>query len=37
VIETITARFALLAREPYIFRGHDDDLRVDVRSLVVGD
>ena len=36
VIDSITARFALLARQPYIGRRRDEDLRPGVRSLVVG-
>lgn len=37
VIDSITARFALLARQPYIGRRRDEDLRPGVRSLMVGD
>ena len=37
VIDSITARFALLARHPYIGRRRDEDLRPGVRSFVVGD
>ena len=37
VIDSITARFALLASQPYIGRRRDEDLRPGVRSLVVGD
>ena len=37
VIDSITARFALLARQPYIGRRRDEDLRPGVRSFVVGD
>jgi plasmid stabilization system protein ParE len=37
VVDSITARFALLARQPYIGRRRDEDLRPGVRSLVVGD
>ena len=33
----ITARVALLARQPYIGRRRDEDLRPGVRSFVVGD
>jgi toxin ParE1/3/4 len=37
VIDSITARFALLARQPYIGRRRDEDLRPGVRTFVVGD
>ncbi len=37
VIDSITARFALVARQPYIGRRRDEDLRPGVRSFVVGD
>ncbi len=37
LIDSITARFALLARQPYIGRRRDEDLRPGVRSFVVGD
>ena len=37
VVESITARFVLLARQPYIGRRRDEDLRPGVRSFVVGD
>jgi toxin ParE1/3/4 len=37
VIDSITARFALLALQPYIGRRRDEDLRPGVRSFVVGD
>ena len=37
VIDSITARFALLARQPYIGRRRDEDLRPGVRSFLVGD
>lgn len=37
VIDSITPRFALLARQPYIGRRRDGDLRPGVRSFVVGD
>ena len=37
VIDSITARFALLASQPYIGRRRDEDLRPGVRSFVVGD
>src|SRR5213593_3885384 len=37
VIDSITARFALLARQPYIGRRRDEDLRPGVRTLVAGD
>jgi toxin ParE1/3/4 len=37
VIDSITARFALLAGQPYIGRRRDEDLRPGVRSFVVGD
>jgi plasmid stabilization system protein ParE len=37
VIDSITARFALLATQPYIGRRRDEDLRPGVRSFVVGD
>ncbi len=37
MIDSITARFALLARQPYIGRRRDADLRAGVRSFVVGD
>jgi toxin ParE1/3/4 len=37
VIDSITARFVLLARQPYIGRRRDEDLRPGVRSFVVGD
>ena len=37
MIDSITARFALLARQPYIGRRRDEDLRPGVRSFVVGD
>jgi toxin ParE1/3/4 len=37
VIDSITARFALLAHHPYIGRRRDEDLRPGVRSFVVGD
>jgi plasmid stabilization system protein ParE len=36
VIDSITARFALLARQPYIGRRRDEDLRPGLRSFVVG-
>ena len=37
VIDSITARFALLAHQPYIGRRRDEDIRSGVRSFVVGD
>jgi len=37
VIDSITARFELLARQPYIGRRRDEDLRPGVRSFAVGD
>lgn len=37
MIDSITARFALLSRQPYIGRRRDEDLRPGVRSFVVGD
>ena len=37
VIDSVTARFALLASHPYIGRRRDEDLRPGVRSFVVGD
>jgi len=37
VIDSITARFALLARQPYIGRRRDEDLRPGVRTFVAGD
>ena len=37
VVDSITVRFALLARQPYIGRRRDEDLRPGVRSFVVGD
>lgn len=37
VVDSITARFALLAGQPYIGRRRDEDLRPGVRSFVVGD
>ncbi|MEO8680582.1 MAG: type II toxin-antitoxin system RelE/ParE family toxin [Vicinamibacterales bacterium] len=37
VVDSITARFALLTRQPYIGRRRDEDLRPGVRSFVVGD
>ena len=37
VIDSITARFVLLASQPYIGRRRDEDLRPGVRSVVVGD
>ena len=37
VIDSITARFVLLARQPYIGRRRDEDLRPGVRSFVVGE
>jgi toxin ParE1/3/4 len=37
VIDSITARFAQLALQPYIGRRRDEDLRPGVRSFVVGD
>ena len=37
MIDSITARFALLARQPYIGRRREEDLRPGVRSFVVGD
>ena len=37
VIDSVTARFALIARQPYIGRRRDEDLRPGVRSFVVGD
>ena len=37
VIESNTARFVLLARQPYIGRRRDQDLRPGVRTFVVGD
>ena len=37
MIDSITARFALLALQPYIGRRRDEDLRPGVRSFVVGD
>jgi toxin ParE1/3/4 len=37
VIDSITARFALLARQPYAGRRRGEDLRPNVRSFVVGE
>jgi toxin ParE1/3/4 len=37
VIDSITARFALLATHPYIGRRRDEDLRPGVRTFTVGD
>ena len=37
VIDSITARFALLASHPYIGRRRDEDLRPGVRTFTVGD
>jgi toxin ParE1/3/4 len=37
VIDSITARFALLATHPYIGRRRDEDLRPGIRSFTVGD
>jgi|SRR5579871_2750959 len=37
VIESITARFVLLAQQPYIGRRRDEDLRPGIRTFVVGD
>ena len=37
MIDSITARFGVLARQPYIGRRRDQDLRPGVRSFVVGD
>lgn len=37
VIDSITARFVLLANQPYIGRRRDRDLRPGVRSFVVDD
>jgi toxin ParE1/3/4 len=37
VIDSITARFELLVRQPYIGRRRDEDIRPGVRSFVVGD
>ena len=37
MIDSITGRFTLLARQPYIGRRRDEDLRPGVRSFVVGD
>lgn len=37
VVDSITARFVLLAREPYIGRRRDEDLRPGIRTFPVGD
>jgi len=37
VIDSITARFALLATHPYVGRRRDEDLRPGVRTFTVGD
>lgn len=37
VVDSITARFVLLARQPYIGRRRDEDLRPGVRTFAVGD
>ena len=37
LIDSITARLALLARQPYIGRRRDEDLQPGVRSFAVGD
>ena len=37
VVDSITARFALLTRQPYIGRRRDEDLRPGIRTLPVGD
>ena len=37
VIDSITARFALLASHPYVGRRRDEDLRPGVRTFTVGD
>lgn len=37
VIDSITARFALLATHPYVGRSRDEDLRPGVRTFTVGD
>ena len=37
VVDSITARFVLLARQPYIGRRRDEDLRPGVRTFPVGD
>ncbi len=37
VVDSITARFALLTRQPYIGRRRDEDLRPGIRTFPVGD
>lgn len=37
VVDSITARFVLLARQPYIGRRRDEDLRPGIRTFAVGD
>ena len=37
VVDSITARFALLATHPYVGRRRDEDLRPGVRTFTVGD
>ena len=37
VVSTITTRFPLIAKHPYIGRNRKDDLRDGVRSYVAGD
>lgn len=37
LVEAITERFSLLARNPYMGRRRDHDLREGLRSLVAGD
>jgi len=37
VVDSITARFALLARQPYIGHRRDEDLRPGIRTFPVGD
>ena len=37
VVDSITARFVLLARQPHIGRRRDEDLRPGIRTFPVGD
>ena len=37
VVDSITARFELLTRQPYIGRRRDEDLRPGIRTFPVGD
>jgi toxin ParE1/3/4 len=37
IVDSITARFALLTRQPYIGRRRDEDLRPGIRTFPVGD